>query len=264
MKTSHESSANDRLTSKDFWDAQWSDVAGPIDFDPTRPGFSDVHEMLLRVLPKDPTLRCLEIGCFPGTYMWYFKTFFGYRIAGIEYVDRCISACKENFRKLGMEAEIIHDDVFTYTPPEGRELWDVVASFGFIEHFEDSEKVIARHLDLLKPGGFLVLVIPNHAGLNGEILKRVDHQNYLAHNQMSYERMERALAATGRAELVEGGYRGRIGFWATQLYAKAAERGRVAYLLVRAPLHVLETVGKYVMPNTKFFAPSSALIARKK
>jgi hypothetical protein len=39
-------------------------------------------------------------------------------------------------------------------------------SVGFIEHFSDVEAVVAKHLDVLSPGGRLVITIPNLRGVN--------------------------------------------------------------------------------------------------
>jgi SAM-dependent methyltransferase len=47
-----------------------------------------------------------------------------------------------------------------------RESFDVVVSRGFIEHFEDPARVVDRHLELLKPGGLLIITIPNLRGVN--------------------------------------------------------------------------------------------------
>jgi SAM-dependent methyltransferase len=250
-------------TTKDYWEKAWKGAGNFLVFDPTKPWFSDLHRLLTKNLPCDPSMRCLEIGCYPGTYMWYFNKYFGYQVTGVEYVDSCIEPCRENMRSLNLDAEVIHADMFSYAPDPKKPLWDVVTSFGLIEHFDDTKAVIQKHLDFLKPGGYLVLVIPNHSGLNGQILKALDQGEYNAHNRMSYERMEENLKKTGQAELIEGGYYGHIGFWNAGLYSMAQKKGRLAYTLVRAPLYVVEHVGRYIVPNTQFFAPNSALIARK-
>lgn len=39
-------------------------------------------------------------------------------------------------------------------------------SYGFIEHFDDPQPIIQRHVELVKPGGTLILEVPNHRGLN--------------------------------------------------------------------------------------------------
>lgn len=249
------------LTTKEYWAEEWGNEAQKVTFDPQTPFFSDIHRLFQKILPKDKSMTCIEVGCYPGTYMWYFNQYFDYQVSGIEYVDHCIQPCEKNMQSLGIEAEIIHADLFDYKDNGKR--WDVVTSFGFIEHFDDTKTVIDKHLDLLKSGGYLALVIPNHAGLGGLILKHIDPDKYKVHNLMSYEAMKKGLLDTGRAEIIEGGYYGRIGFWNTALYSKMAEKGRWAYILVRAPLYIVEHLGRYIMPNSKFFSPNSVLIARK-
>ena len=44
--------------------------------------------------------------------------------------------------------------------------FDIVISQGFIEHFDDVEDVIERHIDLLAQGGYLIVGIPNLRGAN--------------------------------------------------------------------------------------------------
>jgi len=41
------------------------------------------------------------------------------------------------------------------------------------------------------------------------------------------------------------------------------KKGRFPYLVVRSPLYLLEALGRYIIPNTPFFSPDAALIARK-
>jgi 2-polyprenyl-3-methyl-5-hydroxy-6-metoxy-1,4-benzoquinol methylase len=43
--------------------------------------------------------------------------------------------------------------------------WRLV-SWGLIEHFTDTESVISAHVNLLKPGGILIVSIPNLRGFN--------------------------------------------------------------------------------------------------
>jgi len=41
---------------------------------------------------------------------------------------------------------------------------------GFIEHFDEPVGVVVRHLDLLKPGGILLLGVPNYGGIYRKVL----------------------------------------------------------------------------------------------
>ncbi len=251
----------DRLSKKEEWADEWAQADVMLEFDPNTVFFRDIHKLCQRHLPFDKTMRCLEVGCYPGTYMWYFNKYFGYQASGIEYVDECIEPCKKFMETLGVDADVIHDDFFEYEPND--ELWDVVVSFGFIEHFHDTQAVIQRHLDMVKPGGYLVLVIPNHAGLNGQIMKIMDEEKYEIHNLMPYKQMEAALNKTKQAKILEGGYYGHIGFWNACLYPAIQKWPKLPYLMVQKPLALLERLGAYIVPNTPYLSPNSALIAKK-
>jgi hypothetical protein len=38
---------------------------------------------------------------------------------------------------------------------------EMVLSGGFVEHFDDSEAVVRRHVEFVKPGGLVVIIVPN-------------------------------------------------------------------------------------------------------
>lgn len=216
----------------------------------------------MNVLPKNGQLRFLEVGCYPGTYMWYFNHFFDYQVSGMEYVDWCSERVPQLLLSVDVACEVIHCDVLTYQLSSTDLSWDVVASFGLIEHFIDTDQIIQKHLDLVKPGGYMVLVIPSHHGLYGHIVKLVDSEAYITHNQMSYDDILDSLSRIGQVEILAGGYYGRLGFWATGLYQRFERAGRLPYLLFRGPLWILEQVGR-VLPNTSFLSPYAAVVARK-
>jgi hypothetical protein len=93
-------------------------------------------------------------------------------------------------------------------------------------------------------------------------MKMVDYETYLAHNRMGYGDMLAALNETGQVEVLEGGYFGRLGFWATGIYQHFKPKGWLPYLFIRGPLWVLEWAGR-LFPNSKSFSPNIAVIARK-
>ena len=56
---------------------------------------------------------------------------------------------------------------------EGTDLptYDVVYSLGLIEHFVDRVSIVERHVRLARPGGLLILGVPNFRGLTGWFLR---------------------------------------------------------------------------------------------
>jgi len=57
-----------------------------------------------------------------------------------------------------------------------------VFSNGIIEHFEDTQVVIQKHVDLLSDDGQLFISLPNFRGINGWFQKKFDPENYFKHN----------------------------------------------------------------------------------
>ena len=250
------------LSTKAYWSESWSvRRVQDITFDPQRSQFRDLHVLFEETLPHRRNLRFLEIGCYPGRFMWYFDKFFNYDVSGLEYVDWCSQHCRQLLQAAGVKAEVIHGDLFTYMPAETEIRYDVVASFGLIEHFENMGEVIQRHLDLLKPGGYLVLTAPNLQGLYGYMMKTINYKVYQTHNPIGYEDMSKALKQTDQVEILAGGYYGRLGFANTGLYARVKPMGRLIYLLVRGPLWTLEQGARF-LPNSKL-SPIVAVIAKK-
>lgn len=251
-----------KLSSQQHWEDRWAGMEKlTLEFDPRRTSFREIDDLLSRNLPRNPKLRFLEVGCYPGSYLWYFNKRFGYQVSGLEYVEACCDKARDLLSRAGVNGEIIHEDLFSYSAPE-ESLWDIVGSFGFVEHFEDTRNVIQKHLALLKPGGFLVITVPNHHGSNGQILKRVSREKYGIHNRMSYADLLMGIEGCEGVKVLEGGYLGRLGFWNTGLYASASTYGRPAYLAIRSVFWTLEKMGR-ILPNSAQFSPDIAIIAQK-
>ncbi|MEM7393795.1 MAG: class I SAM-dependent methyltransferase, partial [Verrucomicrobiota bacterium] len=158
------------LASKTYWSKTWKEFpAGQLPFSPTKPGFRDFHRLFQRVLEEEDAESLLEIGCYPGRFLWYFNQTFKLKVSGLEYIDWACQKSETLLRENGIEAELIHGDLFE--ADMGGRTWDIVASFGFIEHFTDLDPVLRKHLDLLKPGGLLLLTFPNHTGFNGRLFR---------------------------------------------------------------------------------------------
>jgi SAM-dependent methyltransferase len=121
-----------------------------------------------RLIPKNSSYRVLEIGCAPGDNLLIAEKIMGYQPYGVEYTDEGCKVTRQNFFNHGLNSDnIINADFFSDSfLNEYEKKFDIVMSFGFVEHFQEPEKVIERHLKLIKPGGYLVLNIPRFVGMN--------------------------------------------------------------------------------------------------
>jgi 2-polyprenyl-3-methyl-5-hydroxy-6-metoxy-1,4-benzoquinol methylase len=115
-----------------------------------------------------PGAKVVEIGSAPGEHLVRLSETFGLVPYGIEYSEAGVEVNRSLFAARGLDQDnVIPLDFFSEECLERyREGFDVVVSRGFIEHFDEPKAVVDRHLDLLKPGGLLVVTIPNLRGVN--------------------------------------------------------------------------------------------------
>lgn len=129
-------------------------------------------------------LKVLEVGSSPGNELLYMQRRFGYIPYGVEYTESGAELNRRNFAANGIdESQVIHADVFDKEfQSEYHEQFDVVMSHGLIEHFTEMDDIIRAHTDLLKPGGYLLLTVPNFRWLNYLMIKFFAPQAIVAHN----------------------------------------------------------------------------------
>lgn len=117
--------------------------------------------VLERHLPRRG--RIIEIGCAPGRVLLTFRRRFGLEPFGVEYSPAGHRATLAEFERQRVDSSGIR--LGDFTDPEFRrryrERFDVVFSNGLIEHFTNPAAVVGHHVELLKPGGQLVIAIPN-------------------------------------------------------------------------------------------------------
>lgn len=162
----------DKLTNKNFWQKYWSNYQ-------VEKQETFFLEELIDKIPNNSNI--IEIGGFPGNMLVHFYKKKNCKITLFDfYIDKNIIQKVEEINELPSNTiNYIEGDFFAIKPIDS---YDIVCSFGFIEHFLDTKNVIKRHLDILKPGGQLIITLPNFSGINGWIQKKIDLENYQKHN----------------------------------------------------------------------------------
>jgi len=159
----------DRRTEKEYWDDRWDKIQLPAIHEPTtrHPVAREILRVFRDCLPQGD-LSVVEIGGAPGRHCAYLSKYHGYRPSIIEYSEIGCRKTRENFDLLGLDVTIHQRDFFSDLSDLPR--FDVVMSFGFIEHFDDVPDVLGRHVQLLRPGGILILGVPNFRGISRKVL----------------------------------------------------------------------------------------------
>ena len=124
-------------------------------------------------LPPRPDWKMLEVGSAPGRQLVRYHLRFGYEPYGVEYTPNGVEENRRLFTEQGLNPQnVIQADFFSDQFQSAyRERFDVVYSGGFIEHFDDVKPVVAKHVNLLKTDGRLIVSIPNLRGLNGRLAR---------------------------------------------------------------------------------------------
>ena len=114
--------------------------------------------------------------------MWlpYFAKEFAFEVYGIDYSEIGCQQAKQILEYEGVNGKIVCADFFS-PPGSMLKAFDVVVSFGVLEHFEDTTACIAAFSKFLKPGGLLITNIPNLCGLNGLIQKMINRSIFDIH-----------------------------------------------------------------------------------
>jgi SAM-dependent methyltransferase len=192
------------LTDQQFWEEEyiWTDVQLPARPDPAFSFDRALIDAFARHAAPVAGESVLEIGCAPAKWLVHLAERHCARVQGVEYSPKGADVSRENLAACNVEGIIHTADFFAFES----EPVDMVVSLGFIEHFDDTADVFARHVNLVRPGGRLVIGVPNFRGVNG-LLQRLGDAPYLAlHNRAAMKpALHRELAARhGLTELFLG------------------------------------------------------------
>jgi SAM-dependent methyltransferase len=152
---------------------------------------------------------------------------------------------------------IIEDDIFSYLPKEN---YDLVCSFGFIEHFTDLEYVLRTHMKFLRPGGLLLITLPNFLGVNGFLQKVFDPRNLTIHNLavMDLALLKDKMSIIGMQNIQVEYYP------STQVWLEGShDRFFIVRLIVRIVDESVRFLAKIFGKQTRWFSNSIVIFAKK-
>ena len=167
-----------RKTEQAHWDTAWSlpvrmRLPSALIVDT-----ANVFSLLRRhVKPGD---RYIEVGCAPGKLLAWVAGRLKAAADGVDYSETGIKNCRMLFEALRLDVGLFQDDFFNNRLDASS--YDVVTSFGFIEHFDDPSLAVAKHIELLKPGGVALITVPNYRSLYGRLQRWCDAPNLALRN----------------------------------------------------------------------------------
>lgn len=169
-----------KLTSEQDWDYSRYVPPGEDHFESITQKAGTWIDIARKNLPESGTF--LELGCAPG----YCSAVINYKNKNISLTGVDFSPSADSYlstlKSIGiLDAKLIKANLFEF---KTNTKYDVVGSFGLIEHFSgaDLEKILSLHDEALKPGGTLIIEVPNFNGISGLWHRIFDAPSYSLHN----------------------------------------------------------------------------------
>ncbi|MCF7871710.1 class I SAM-dependent methyltransferase [Candidatus Woesearchaeota archaeon] len=259
-----------KLTNKKYWNKNYDGTINVFIQKATKLSsksfyFYDLRKKIEKYLKKKS--KIMEIGCAPGNILISLSKKYDLIPHGVEYSKEGAEITKRNFEKENFETKnVLLADFFSEKfQNKNKEKYDVVCSFGFIEHFKDVKNVVKLHLDLLKKEGTLIIGIPNLSKQSNIFLEKeiIDKHNL---NIMDIKKLKQIMPKN--VQIKKCCYYGgpfNIGHYKYE--NKILEILKTIFFIFQRaildPLFYLLSLIKIYL-NNKYFSPGIVLVCVKK
>jgi 2-polyprenyl-3-methyl-5-hydroxy-6-metoxy-1,4-benzoquinol methylase len=153
----------------------------------------------------------LELGCAPGTMLQRIHRLRPQlQLSGVDYAEIGCQTTAAVLKSMGLPPHVYHGDVRTVELPQQ---YDLVVSFGLIEHFDDPAEILRSHARFCRPGGTVAVTLPNFTSpVVRYFSERFCPDNLAIHNlsTMNLKTLHAALVAAGLTNVQCGGDGGSV------------------------------------------------------
>lgn len=140
-------------TSQQYWSDHWHGKEFSI-----APQHHPVRQWIESEVTQSATADVFEVGCYPGKFLAVFGER-GYSLNGIDSFSEMNSEMQKWLENEGYKiGQFYQSDFCHFISPKK---YDIVCSFGFIEHFKSWEIALVKHVELAKDGGQIMIDVPN-------------------------------------------------------------------------------------------------------
>jgi SAM-dependent methyltransferase len=225
------------MAGPDYWERLWDESSLPDPVDPRAPGVRyhvrrQLHALFSRYMGGGgPPPRVIEVGSARSAWLPYFALEFGCEVAGMDYSPLGCRQSEETLRRAGVEGEVACADLFD-PPAHMRDSFDVVVTFGVVEHFDDTSRCIGALAELLRPGGRVITIIPNNVGAVGWLQRTINRPVFDLHVLLDADDLASAHREAG-LEVEHCDYLVSTHFAVTNLNGVPPGPGRLVRRLVR-------------------------------
>ena len=202
--------------------------------------------------PKD----IIEIGGFPGRYLSYISAKYDLEPTCLDY-NKNIEKSKFCFEQMGVKKyHLISADFDNFSP---NKQYDIVLSQGFVEHFNNFNSILDKHVQYLRRGGTMMISVPNKRNLRYIYGLLVDHANLKKHNiKVIKKNVFEDFAKRNKLDLIKFQYHGGFPY---AVHQKLNPIQRIIYRTTRA---FFKKVNPFLEKHPNKYTCSSLICVFKK
>ena len=160
----------------------------------------------LRDVPPSGSL--LELGCAPGRVACRHALLRpDLTLDGVDFSETGVEKARQVYEMLSMKGRLFIQDIRAELPT----LYDVVCSYGLLEHFDNPQEIVACHVSHVEPGGKVIITVPNLAARPVRwALRHFAAETLRLHNLdvMSEEALKELMVNAGLVDVESGGFGG--------------------------------------------------------
>ncbi len=227
--SNHTPRADERLTSEAYWTSTWArrSLLAPARWErhPAVRAMARVIEAQLALLPdaRREKPRVLEVGCADSYWLPYAARKWGADVTGVDFSATGCQQAEEQLERQGQTGTVICADFFA--PNDFAHRFDLILSFGFVEHFDPPRMALRQMVGHLAEGGRLFAAVPNLAGAYGPMQWLINPAVYRAHVRLTAADLTMEAESAGVAD-PRAGYCGGPLHFGVLNFAK----GRTAFM----------------------------------
>ncbi len=158
---------------------------------------------------KEKTGKIFELGC-GGSSLLARSACLGWEVSGIDFNQAALAHLQSFLKsKEYRHSHLINADIFKYDCGHLSETYDILVSFGFLEHFNNPTQILKKWTKIVRPGGLVISIIPNLYSFNAGIFKKFDPDFWNMHVVFSPENFESFHISIGLTPLRSADYMGK-------------------------------------------------------
>ncbi|TWU47529.1 dTDP-3-amino-3,6-dideoxy-alpha-D-glucopyranose N,N-dimethyltransferase [Rubripirellula tenax] len=144
-----------------------------------------IRQLIRNHVPRDKSLRIVDLACGHGSHLYFLKQAGYSNIAGIDISSEQVQLAHQ----LGID-EVVEGDLLQFLANEKQDA-DVVLLIDIIEHLErqDVFELMDAVMERLNPGGRVIIHVPNAEGLYGMRIRYGDFTHELAFTPRSIKQV---------------------------------------------------------------------------